>query len=249
MPYEKDTAMGGPSDRFPETQHSAIANVRSADPDTRRRAFDAIVSGYWKPAYKYIRRKWNKGNEDAKDLTQGFFIQAFDKGYLETFDAGKASFRTYLRTCLDGWVSNRNAAEQAMKRGGRLQFTGLDFENAEGELQELPVAGGLNGEAFFYQEWVRHLFTTAVDRLRRECSDTGREDRFDLFERYDLEQTLRTYQELADAFSLPVTTVTNHLAWARRRFRAIVLELLREGCGSREEFQREAQALLGTLPQ
>ncbi|MBL8212880.1 MAG: sigma-70 family RNA polymerase sigma factor [Bryobacterales bacterium] len=248
MPYEKDTAIGGPSDRFPDTHYSAVEQVASGDPETRRHAFNAILASYWKPAYKYIRRKWNKDNEDAKDLTQGFFLQALDKGYLENFDSSKASFRTYLRTCLDAWVANRNVAAQAVKRGGRVQFTGLDFANAEGELQELPVAGGLNGEEFFHQEWVRHLFSTAVDCLRAEAAESGRLDRFQLFERYDLEQSADSYQQLAEQSGLPVTTITNHLGWARRRFRAIVLEQIRAVSGSRDEFQREARALLGNLP-
>jgi hypothetical protein len=45
--------------------------------------------------------------------------------------------------------------------------------------------------------------------------------------------------------SVPVTQVTNYLAWARREFRRIVLEELRELSGSEEEFRREARALLG----
>jgi hypothetical protein len=39
--------------------------------------------------------------------------------------------------------------------------------------------------------------------------------------------------------------VTNYLAFARREFRRAVLAQLREMTGSEEEFQREAQTLLG----
>jgi hypothetical protein len=42
-----------------------------------------------------------------------------------------------------------------------------------------------------------------------------------------------------------VTEVTNALAWARREFRRIALERLREMCGSDDEFRRETKAVFG----
>jgi hypothetical protein len=45
-----------------------------------------------------------------------------------------------------------------------------------------------------------------------------------------------------------LTEVTNALAWARREFRKIALERLRELCGSEEEFHREARAAFGWDP-
>jgi len=42
--------------------------------------------------------------------------------------------------------------------------------------------------------------------------------------------------------------VTNYLAWARREFRACVLQQLREMSATDEEFRREAKAILGIDP-
>jgi len=42
--------------------------------------------------------------------------------------------------------------------------------------------------------------------------------------------------------------VTNELAWARRAFREIVLDLLREVCATDDEFRAEARDLLGIDP-
>jgi RNA polymerase sigma-70 factor (ECF subfamily) len=129
---DPDTDIGGPAHRFPATNHSAIINARSDDSSVRRRAFDTILASYWKPAYKYIRLKWHADNEDAKDLTQGFFASAFEKNYFATYDARKASFQTFLRTCLDGFVANERKAGRRLKRGGDMDH--LDFAAAEHEL-------------------------------------------------------------------------------------------------------------------
>ncbi|MCM2316671.1 MAG: hypothetical protein NDJ92_16105, partial [Thermoanaerobaculia bacterium] len=73
---------------------------------------------------------------------------------------------------------------------------------------------------------------------------------FRVFEAFDLEdgETRPTYRSLAAALESTETKVTNDLAAARRRFRAIVLETLREMTGSEAEFRLEARAVLGIEP-
>jgi RNA polymerase sigma factor (sigma-70 family) len=245
MAFERDTHIGGGAARFPQTRNSAIFSTRSDNPSERERAYSAILTSYWKPVYKYIRVQWNKGNEDAKDLTQSFFLQSMEKGWFTSFDPSKGSFRTFLRTCVDGFVSKQNDAAQRIKRGGGASFVPLDFETAEGELVELPLPSETNTDEFFYKEWVRHLFSMSVEQLRTECEAAGKLKHFSLLERYDLDQSTQSYGELAVEFDLPVSQVTNYLAWARRQFRRIVLDRIREISGSDEEFQREAKLLLG----
>jgi RNA polymerase sigma factor (sigma-70 family) len=215
----------------------------------RDRGFAALVEAYWKPTYKYLRVKWRASNEDAQDLTQEFFARAFEKDYFAGYDPVRARFRTFLRVCLDAFVSNHDKAARRIKRGGDTQIVSLDFEGAEGQLQAQQVPDGLDLEAYFYREWARWLFEQAVDVLRGRCRTAGKTTGFALFERYDLADLARpTYAELAREFELPVTQVTNHLAWVRRALREIVLEKLRALCASDEEFRAEARQLLGIDP-
>jgi RNA polymerase sigma-70 factor (ECF subfamily) len=140
--------------QFPSTNYSAIVAARSDDESIRRRAFDTILTSYWKPAYKYIRLKWQIDNEDAKDLTQGFFATAFEKDYFATYDVAKASFQTFLRTCLDGFVANERKAGRRLKRGGDRYHYQLDFLSAEDELAS-QASTHLSPEDYFHREWVR----------------------------------------------------------------------------------------------
>ena len=221
---DPDTDIGGPLHKFPVTNHSAIVAARSDDEIVRLRAFDTILKSYWKPVYKYVRLKWQAGNEDAKDLTQGFFANAFEKNHFASYDAAKASFQTFLRTCLDGFVANERKAGQRLKRGGDMDHYQLDFAAAEDELAAHPTAGVLNPEEYFHREWMRWMFTMAVEVFRERCVESGRLVHFQLFERYDLNDDDVSYASLAQEFGLDVTTVNNYLAAARREFRRIVLE-------------------------
>jgi RNA polymerase sigma factor (sigma-70 family) len=244
-----DTDIGGARDRFPETRYSALVAVRSGEPEVRRRALETIIASYWKPAYKYVRIKWHATNEDAKDLVQGFFLSAIEKDYFAGYDAGRASFQTFFRTCLDRFVANHRKAGQRLKRGGGLDHLSLDFDGAAEELAQYAPPAALSPEDFFHREWMRSLLSLAVETLRRQSAENSHRIHFRIFERYDLgegdDDRQTTYAGLAAEFGLSTTEVTNYLATSRREFRRIVLERLREITATEDEFRAEARALLG----
>ena len=241
---------------FPATRHSVVAGIASADHDVRRVAFDALVSAYWRPVYKYVRIKWRADRDDAADLTQEFFARAYEKGSLGRFEPGKARFRTFLRVCLDGFVANERKAASRIKRGGTMSFVPLDFAGAELELGDTSADGqshtsAPDDDALFRQEWVRALFADAVTALRESCVAAGKTTQFTVFERYDLDDdtgSRPTYATLASELGIPVTQVTNYLAFARRELRRLVLDRLRALCASDDEFRLEARELLGVEP-
>jgi RNA polymerase sigma factor (sigma-70 family) len=242
-----DTSIGGAKDQFPLTRWSVIEGARSSESGERQRALDALVSAYWKPVYKYIRLHWGKENEQAKDLTQDFFTRLIEKQLLDRFDPAKARLRTYLRVCVDGLVMNADKASHRQKRGGAVALLPLDFESAEGELTQLPVAAPGGPDDFFAKEFARSLFGLAVDRLRNECQSKGKSLHFQLLELYDIEEGGKalTYEEVGARYGIKATDVTNYLSYARKEFRRVVLEELRTMTASEDEFRREAQSLLG----
>jgi RNA polymerase sigma factor (sigma-70 family) len=233
---------------FPATRHSIVAAMRSARLEDRRSAFDALVGAYWKPVFKYVRLKWHASHEDAADLTQGFFLRAFEKEFFAGFDSSKARFRTYLRTCLDGFVANARKADARLKRGGGVTMISIDFGEAERELARQAGDRVDDFDAYFHREWLRTLFAGAAGRLRDACADRGQANRFAVFEQYDLaseERERPTYAELARRLGLSPAGVTNELAAARREFRRFVLEALREQCATDEEYEAELRAMTG----
>ena len=196
MACEPDTAIGGPSHGFPPTESTLIPKASS------------VIALYWKPAYKHIRIKWRRSNEEAKDLTQGFFAALLEQDILAKFDPAQGRFRNYLRTCLDRFVLKEYAFANRLKRGGGLREE-LDFE---------PTVESV--EHAFFRELRRQAFSIAIDELRAYCMDHGKQLEYRLFEQYDLADNKRPrYADLAREHGIPVTTVTNHLAWCRRELR------------------------------
>ena len=221
MPYDADTDLGGSGRQFPPTRHSLIQAAAGIGPPARE-ALDAVISTYWKPAYKHVRLQWNRSNEQAKDLVQSFFAALIEDNVLARFDPAKGRLRTYLRACLDHFVMKEDESASRLKRGGHVEFT-FDFDAAERELARTAPSV----EDVFLREWEREMFALALDELRSICRAAGKEVQLRIFESYDLaEGTRPSYAELAAEHGIPVTTVTNHLAWTRRELRRLVRERL-----------------------
>ena len=237
---------------FPETRRSVVLAVRSGDDRERSRALETLASAYWRPVFRHLRGRFRAREEEAEDLAQGFFAAALEKGWLLRYEPARGRFRSYLLACLEAYVANQRRDARRLKRGGGATTVPIDGEGPDGEPRELPLADGSDVEAEFQREWARGLVALAVKTLRERCAGTSRAVAFSLFERYDLEDPgpgeRPRYQDLAAEFGVPATQVTNHLHWARRELRKLLLATLREITASEEEFRAEARALFGSEP-
>jgi RNA polymerase sigma factor (sigma-70 family) len=213
---------------FPETRHSAILGLHDSDAEVRRHSIDILVNAYWQPVCTYLRLRWKQTDEDAGDLTQAFFSKTLESATLLRYDPSRGTFRTYLRTCLDRFALN-------VLKKFRHNTVPLEIDLASAEE---------SAEEFFHREWVRSIFSLALEDLR---TARGREIRFRVFERYDLNDSdsRPTYEQLGAEFGVSAATITNYLAAIRRDFRRAVLNRLQDLTVTDREFRSEARALLG----
>jgi RNA polymerase sigma factor (sigma-70 family) len=227
-----------------------VAAAGAPDSGMRRAAVEALIRLYWRPAYGRLRLKWRLQPADAEDRVQEFFAGLLDGEVFAGYEPGRARFRTYLRLCLDRFAAKADRDEHRLKRGGRGPHLPLDFAAAERELDLADET--VDPSACFDREWVRALLSHAVEELRGATLGTPREIRFRVFECHDLhaaEDGPRPgYREIADRFDVRPTQVTNHLAWARRELRRLVLARLAEVTGSDAELRDEAEELFGGSP-
>lgn len=247
MASNHDISTGGAAGRFPATQYSAILALSSSDREERDRAMETVATVYWRPVYTHIRLKWKRESDEAKDLTQGFFVEVLENDFFAVFDPQRARFRTFLRVCLDRYLQKEDTAASRQKRGGRVDHIPLDVAELENSL--LSGSRSMSPEDSFDKEWVRSLLTLATTRLRTHCEQSNRESAFRVFEAYDLDPsdtaTRPTYADLAVKLGTTSDDITNQLAYARKEFRRTVLELLRAMTATEEEFRDEARSLLG----
>jgi RNA polymerase sigma-70 factor (ECF subfamily) len=231
---DPDTAMGGEANGFPSTRGSLMEAV-AGDGSVAEEALGAVAELYWKPVYRWVRFRFGMGNEEAKDLTQGFFALAIERGFFRNFDPGRASFRTYLRMAVERFAAKEYEAAGRLKRGGGATL--VAEECAE-------VAGGASPEEVFEREWRRQVFALGIEDLRRHTETAGKAVQWGVFEAYDLAEGERpSYGDLAARFGIAETSVTNYLAWARRTLRGFVAARLRGVTGGEREMREELRRL------
>ena len=227
---------------FPSTRASVIQGLSAADAESRGAAEDLTARAYWRPIHTTLRIRWRLNEDDAADLTQEFFASAISNGWFRSYDPSRARFRTFLRVCVDRFAANAHASSSRLKRGGGATLVPLEEAIAQ------PADSDAEADARFHQEWVRSVFALSLQALRTEAAAAGKDTHVAIFEAYDIgDDTVPrpTYRELAQQYGIPETTITNHLAWARRTFRTHVRGVLRSLAASDDEYRSDAQELLG----
>lgn len=225
---ERDTEMGSGPRAFPETSWTMIAGIQGGGRE-REAGLQALCERYWRAIYCYLRQGLKRGNEEAKELTQAFFIWLLEGEVLDKYSAERASFRFVLKGLLRNFVSNEDQARRRVKRGGEAKHLALGNDDDVLRIEELlQDEKGLGPEEAFDLAWVHELLERAVEQLKAE-SEAGQGLRWKIYEAYELsppgEQP--TYGSVAEALSIKPSDVRNHLFAARERLRALVREELK----------------------
>ena len=71
--------------QFVTTSWTQVMAARDAASAESRQALGTLCEAYWYPLYAFVRRQGHDP-EAALDLTQGYFAELIEKGYLDDFD-------------------------------------------------------------------------------------------------------------------------------------------------------------------
>jgi DNA-directed RNA polymerase specialized sigma24 family protein len=224
---------------FPMTRPSAVAGLASRDAEIAASSRAVVARVYWRPLYKYVRLRWSRSAEDAEDAIQGFFATALDRDALAGYDPARGRFRTFLRRCVDRYVIDVHRRATAQRRGGGGLT--VDFATVEREVAGAP---GEDPDSAFEREWLRHVIVVATERTDASLRGKGKAVPAALFARFHGDDP-PSYAAVATELAITVTDVTNWLAYARREFRRVAIELLRELTVDDAEFAAEAKAVFG----
>lgn len=165
--------------RFTTTRWSLVLAAGQADPGAARLALAELCERYWYPLYAFLRRQ-GQGEDAALDLVQGFCAQLLERGDLAA-DASRGRFRSYLIGALKHYAHSSRRREKTEKRGGRVQIGSLQAEAAEARYRLEPV-DDLSPEKLFERRWALQVLHQAVERLRAESLDKGKQALFDALE-------------------------------------------------------------------
>jgi len=245
------TDMGGAGQAFLTTHWSLIKDAGSDEGGRNYALIGLLMDQYWKPVYCYLRRK-GYDNEQAKDLTQGFFHEVvLGHDLIQNAEPSKGRFRSLLLIALNRHLINVHNSETARKRIPKEKLVSLDFDESL-DLPE-PVAESSPEDSFNYA-WVSTLLERVLQEVEAKCHEDGVSAHWHIFHDRVLQPILERsdpppLQTLCEKYGIAeVGKASNMIVMVKRRFRDTLRRCLRDSVLSDAEAQEELQELKRFFP-
>jgi RNA polymerase sigma-70 factor (ECF subfamily) len=158
--------------RFRTTHWTAVLLCAQTQAPDCRAALEELCRIYWYPICAFIRRR-GFSPEDAKDLTQGFFLHLLAHRALRKVSPVKGRFRSFLLASVQNYLSDVADRARCVKRGGNIEFVALDAEPVE-NLSGFGPVDFLTAEKIFDARWALTLMDEAMNRLHEEYAAQGK---------------------------------------------------------------------------
>lgn len=219
------SSLAGNRDRFRTTQWSLVLLSAQSQAPGSQAALAELCRLYWYPLYGFVRWR-GYPPEEAKDLTQGFFLHLLEHKTLRRADPQKGKFRSFLLASLRNYLSNEAARARSLKRGGMAEFVHLDVQSAENRYRLEPV-DALTPEKIFDARWAVALLSGVRNHLNREYLAEGKAATFEALIAFldpANSQKLPTYEEVARQLKLSVAAFKTLVHRFRKRYTSLVRE-------------------------
>lgn len=223
-----------------------VLAARDAPSIESRQALEALCRIYWYPIYALVRRQGHDA-EDARDLTQAYFAELLEKGYLDDYDPERGRFRAFLIASVRHFLSKQREKAQAWKRGGRADLISIDAQDVEARYRDEPV-DRLTPEEIFERRWALTVLERALARLRREQEDAERGREFARLEGFLTGgQAAPPYHEVAQQLGTTEGAVKTSVHRLRQRFGQVLRAEIAETVSGPEDVDDEVRHLLGVV--
>lgn len=234
------------SDPFQTTRWSLVlaAQEDPGQPDGRA-AMETLCQTYWYPLYVYLRR--NSANSDeARDMTQAFFVSLLDRKTIEAADPDRGRFRSFLLTACRRFLQNEWRRKGADKRGGKQTTLSLDFDVAESRYQH-SAAGAETAELLYERQWAISLLDSVLRNLREEYRDRGRERLFELLKFSLTGGEKVSYRTIAQQLGMTEDAIKVASSRLKIRYRELLRSEITATVESKSAVQDEIQRLFQVL--
>ncbi|MFZ4593944.1 MAG: RNA polymerase sigma factor [Verrucomicrobiaceae bacterium] len=230
---------------FPHTRWSLVV-IAKGNHSEARTALDGLCRIYWRPIYAFARHKGLSAH-DAEDVTQAFFADLLERGYIQNADQGKGRFRAFLIHDLKFFLSNEAMKGRALKRGGEVKFVPIDTAWAESH-QEIADPAFSDADAYFDRQWALETVRLARERVGADYKSQGKEAVFIALQSGLVHPPdAAVYDRWQQQLGMNVGALRVALHRLRDRFKAALEEQVLETVSSKEDLEAELRHLRHAL--
>ena len=245
-----DRGGDGPPE-FVTTRWSLILSATNGNEEQKaRNALAELCRTYWRPIFSFVRAR-GYSTEDAKDLTQDFFVNMLKDNWLQRADRHRGRFRSLLFRSLQNFLVNASEKTHARKRGGDVEFISWDVWESEVMWQpSIPdqARDSLPPERLFDLTWATTVVEHALQRLREECESKGKLWLFQaLSSHLNDERDELSYANLSAEVGMAETTVKKQLHNMRQRYRSLLRDEVSQTVENPADVDDEIRYLCASL--
>lgn len=224
------TDIGGVRQTFLTTHWSLVEDIKKHR-DKEKALIGLLLERYWKPVYCYLRRK-GYDNEQAKDLTQGFFHEVvLNRDLVDRADPSKGSFRSLLLYALNHYMVDEQRKESASKRIPRNKLVRLDISNPPAMPE---IVDKLDPEETFNYAWKADLLERALSEVKESYVGQGMESHWYVFRDRLLQPLIDNQQpvplkQICKQYGIDDEATASHmLETVKRRFQGVLKKQVRQ---------------------
>jgi len=232
--------------QFMTTHWSLVIAARDSQAPGVNEALEQLCRAYWQPVYAFVRRTVSNP-EDARDLTQSFFVDLLSDRAFARADPEKGRFRSFLLGALKHFLADEHDRAKARKRGGDIEFVPFDTAVAESRYGADPSTA-ITPEAQFDRGWAMAVLDRALARLREEFELSGRAVLFDGLKGFLTgDKRAANYAEAAASLRITEGAAKMTVTRMRQRFRAIVRQEIAQTVTTPEQLELELRSFVEAL--
>ena len=232
-------------DRFATTHWSMVVSAGGSRSPEASEALATLCESYWFPLYAFVRRAGHSA-EDARDLTQEFFVRLLEKRYLAAADREKGRFRTFLLTAVKRFLANEYDRARALKRGGGQRILSLEGPEPEARYRREPT-DTLTPERVFERQWALTLLAQVLARLEAETTAEGKAALFDALKAHLTGDGATGYATTAARLGTTEGAVKTAAHRLRQRYRELLREEIAQTVAGLDEIEEEIRYLFACL--
>jgi RNA polymerase sigma-70 factor (ECF subfamily) len=235
--------------QFPLTRWTFVKFAAQPDHPAQARALADILTEYLPALRAFLMAQFRIDEQQAADLLQTFVLEKVIKGeVLAKAERQRGKFRTFLLNTLSNFIVSEARRSSAQKRSPREGSVSLDELASEGvEFAVDPRS------ASFDMIFARQVIQKAVQRMQRQCEESGRADIWGVFRCRLLDPIFEQaepadYEELVKRFGFQSPGhASNVLITAKRMFARMLRSVVAEYVESEAQIDAELAELQAIL--
>ena len=228
------------------TTHWSIVLEAQGESAIAQEALEKLCRIYWRPIYSFLRRQ-GIGQEEAEDLTQGFFALLLERRDLSAVRREKGRLRSYLLTALKHFLSDEWRRAMAIKRGKGQRLIPLEELRAD-QSTDMEPADTLTAERIYERRWASTVLECVLKLLQDEYAATGKAELFDsLTQLLADERGTPSQADIAARFGMTENAVTQAFHRFRRRYQLLLRQEIAHTVATPGDIEDELRHLIAVV--